>query len=150
MSREQPLSAWTVSACLPPPSCPPPLSSQFILPSCLLTSLPLLVEKSTLHMQPPGMVLMGEGVEAQIRHTAWPGWEEWLGRAGSLSPNFALAGLWVPFPGLPAQLPLCLHPGAVLTCFPQRQPAKLPSGRTTTLPGLADTAPGQGSWVDMP
>lgn len=88
------------------------------------------------------MVLMGEEAEAQTHHTAGLGLQEWLGRVGSLSPTFAPAGLWAPFPGLPAcclpSFPFRLCPGAVFSCF------FLGDGMATTLPGPADMAPSAG------
>lgn len=114
------------------------------LASCLLTSLPL--PKGAAHppREAPWDGADGGGSGCPIRSTAWPGLEKWLGRAWSLSPNFAPAGLWVSFPGLPAcclpSFPFCLRPGALFSCFPWTGPVEWPPGRRPPPLGLADTA----------
>lgn len=109
------------------------------LASCLLTSLPL--PKGAAHppREAPWDGADGGGSGCPIRSTAWPGLEKWLGRAWSLSPSFAPAGLWVSFPGLPAcclpSFPFCLRPGALFSCFPWTGPVEWPPRAQTTAAG---------------
>nr|KAF6330224.1 hypothetical protein mMyoMyo1_012227 [Myotis myotis] len=124
------------------------------LASCLLTSLPLPNGAAHPPREAPWDGADGEGSGCPIRHTAWPGLEKYLGRAWSLSPNFAPAGLWVSFPGLPACcLPASLSASALEPC----SPAFLGEGLWSPPPGADhhcwawQTLPSwQGSWMDMP
>lgn len=137
-------------ACLFPPLLLPLLSS----PSCLLTSLPLPNGAAHPPREAPWDGADGGGSGCPIRHTAWPGLEKCLGRAWSLSPSFAPAGLWVSFPGLPACcLPASLSASALEPC----SPAFLGEGLWSPPPGADhhcwawQTLPSrQGSWTDMP
>lgn len=97
-----------------------------------------------------GMVLTGEGVEAQSCHTAWPACES----GWSFRPHLALAGLMGPLPWasclLPAQLPSA---STLEPCGPDSYGGSLwscPLEHDCTRQGLADTAPWQGSWTDTP
>lgn len=114
------------------------------LASCLLTSLPLPNGAAHPPRAAPWDGADGGGSGCPIRSTAWPALEKWLGCARSLSPNFAPAGPWVPFRGLPAcclpSFSSCLRPGAFLSCFPRRGPVEWPTGRRPPLLSLADTA----------
>lgn len=112
-----------LSACLPPPSSPPSLPFQLILPPCLSISLPLPGGKVHPPHEAPcdGADGGGSGGLDSPHCLARP-----------LSPNFALAGLWVPFPGLPAcclpSFPFCLHPGSLSSRFAWRRPVERPTG----------------------
>lgn len=101
-------------------------------------------------MRRRGMVLTGEGVEAQSCHTAWPACES----GWSFRPHLALAGLMGPLPWasclLPAQLPSA---STLEPCGPDSYGGSLwscPLEHDCTRQGLADTAPWQGSWTDTP
>lgn len=121
-----------LSACLPRPHIPPSLPLQLILPSCLLTSLPL-----------PG------GADHPPHEAPWDGADaggsghpdlphclaRLVGAAGPCKiPKPQLCSGWtrIPSPGFPAcclpSFPFCLHPGALFTCFPWTWPVESPTG----------------------